>query len=69
MSDYTWSSVYWMYSVMALFGAGAVFFLVKAIRSGAVADDEAPKYRMLEAECTCSRDHAHRNGGAHERQA
>jgi hypothetical protein len=48
MADYTWSSVIWMYSLMVMFGAGTVFFLVKAIRSGAVAADEAPKYRMLE---------------------
>jgi hypothetical protein len=48
VSDYTWASVYWMYSLMALFAAGAVFFLWRAIRSGAVSGDEAPKYRMLE---------------------
>lgn len=48
MADYTWTSVYWMYSLMALFALGAIYFLVKAIRSGSVADDEAPKYRMLE---------------------
>jgi hypothetical protein len=39
-----------MYSLMALFAAGAVFFLWRAIRSGAVSGDEAPKYRMLEDE-------------------
>ena len=48
MSDYTWASVYWMYSLMALFAAGALFFLWRAVRSGAVSGDEAPKYRMLE---------------------
>ncbi len=47
MADYTWTSVYWMYSLMALFVAGTAFFLAQAIRSGAVRDDEAPKYRML----------------------
>lgn len=47
MSDYTWASVYWMYSLMALFAAGAAFFLWRAIRSGAVSGDEAPKYRMM----------------------
>lgn len=46
--DYSYPSVFWMYSIMALFVTGTAFFLVKAIRSGAVADDEAPKYRMLE---------------------
>jgi hypothetical protein len=45
VEDYTYPSVIWMYSLMALFVVGAVFFLVKAIRSGAV---ESPKYRMLE---------------------
>ncbi len=48
MEDYTYPSVYWMYSLMALFVVGAVFFLVKALRSGAVSSDETPKYRMLE---------------------
>jgi hypothetical protein len=47
VGDYTWASVYWMYSLMALFAAGAVFFLYRALRTGAVSADEAPKYRML----------------------
>ncbi|MDX2000678.1 MAG: cbb3-type cytochrome oxidase assembly protein [Thermoanaerobaculia bacterium] len=46
--DYTYPSVFWIYSVMAMFVVGAVFFLWKAVRSGAVANDESPKYRMLE---------------------
>ena len=50
MGDYTWASVYWMYSIMALFAAGAAFFLCRALRSGAVSGDEAPKYRMLKDE-------------------
>lgn len=48
MADYAWASVYWMYSLMALFALGAAFFLRQAVRSGAVSGDEAPKYRMLE---------------------
>ena len=48
VEDYTYPSVVWMYSLMGLFVVGAVFFLVKALRSGAVSSDEAPKYRMLE---------------------
>lgn len=48
MADYTYGSVLWMYSLMALFVAGAAFFLVKAWRSGAVSADEEPKFRMLE---------------------
>ena len=47
MADYTYPSVLWMYSLMALFVVGAVFFLVRAVRSGAVSQDEEPKYRML----------------------
>jgi hypothetical protein len=47
VSDYTWASVYWMYSLMALFAAGAAFFLYRAVRTGAVSGDEAPKHRML----------------------
>jgi hypothetical protein len=50
MADYTYASVFWMYSLMALFVVGTAFFLVKALRSGAVSGDEAPKYRMLEDE-------------------
>ncbi len=50
MGDYTWASVYWMYSLMALFVVGAAFFLRQAIRSGAVSGDETPKYRMFEDE-------------------
>ncbi len=48
MSDYSWASVYWAYSIMAMFVVGAAFFLYRAVRSGAVSGDEAPKYRMLE---------------------
>ena len=48
MADYTYASVFWMYSLMALFVVGTAFFLVRAIRTGAVSGDEAPKYRMLE---------------------
>ncbi len=46
--DYSYPSVFWMYSLMGLFVTGALFFLWRAIRSGAVANDEAPKYRMLD---------------------
>ncbi len=48
MADYTWSSVLWMYSLMALFGLGAAFFLFQALRSGAVTGGEEAKYRMLD---------------------
>jgi hypothetical protein len=41
------ASVFWMYALMLLFASGALFFLYRAVQSGAVADDEAPKYRMM----------------------
>jgi hypothetical protein len=50
MADYTYASVLWMYSLMALFVVGTAFFLVRALKSGAVSGDEAPKHRMLEDE-------------------
>lgn len=66
MNDFSWPSVYWMYSLMALFATGALFFLFKAVQSGAVAKDEAPKYRMLEDDLPAP--DASGNGGEHERQ-
>jgi hypothetical protein len=48
LPDYTYASVFWMYSLMALFVVGTAFFLVRAIRTGAMSGDEAPKHRMLE---------------------
>lgn len=48
MFDSTASSVFWLYTTMFLFGAGALLFLYRAVKSGAVANDEAPKYRMME---------------------
>jgi hypothetical protein len=48
VSDYSWPSVYWTYSIMALFVAGAAFFLRRALRTGAMGMDEGPKYQMLQ---------------------
>lgn len=48
VNDYSYPSIFWMYSLMGLFVFGGLFFLVKAIRSGAMSHDEAPKYRMME---------------------
>jgi hypothetical protein len=62
--DYSYPSVFWMYSIMALFVTAAVFFLVRAIRSGAVADDEAPKYRMLEDDTPQRMGDGHGHGKA-----
>jgi hypothetical protein len=36
-----------MYSLMALFVVATAFFLLRAVRTGAVSGDEAPKFRML----------------------
>lgn len=48
MTDYTVLSTVSMYAFMGLMVAGALVALGFAIRSGAVRDDEAPKYRMLQ---------------------
>ncbi|HEX4953995.1 MAG TPA: hypothetical protein VF017_11450 [Thermoanaerobaculia bacterium] len=56
MADYSYPSVLWMYSLMALFVVAAVFFLWKAVASGAIAKDEEPKYRMLEDEDSTRRE-------------
>ena len=48
MSDYTVLSTVPMYAFMGFLVAGALIALGLAIRSGALRDDEAPKYRMLE---------------------
>lgn len=50
MADYSLASVFWLYSLMLLFAAGALAFLFWAVKSGAVANSEAPKYRMMEDE-------------------
>lgn len=47
MGDAGAASVFWMYALMLLFASGALGFLYWAVRTGAVADDEAPKYRMM----------------------
>ena len=47
MSDYTALSTIPMYAFMGLMVAGALVALGAAVRSGAVRDDEEPKYRML----------------------
>jgi len=48
MSDPSTFSVFWLYTLMLLFAAGALAFLYWAVRSGAVSGSEAPKYRMME---------------------
>jgi hypothetical protein len=48
MSDPTALSVFWLYTLMFLFAAGALAFLYWAVRSGAVAGGEDPKFRMMD---------------------
>jgi len=48
MPNLTALSVFWLYTLMFLFAAGAFAFLWWAVRTGAVAGSEDPKYRMLE---------------------
>jgi hypothetical protein len=50
VADYALPSLVAMYALMGLFVAGALFFLLHAVRTGAVSGDETPKYRMLEDE-------------------
>ncbi len=48
MNQFLWEPIYGMYAFMASFVLGGLCFLAWAIRSGAMKDDESPKYRMLE---------------------
>ncbi len=54
------AAVYGLYALNALFGLATIFFLVWAVKRGAVRDDEAPKYRMLEDDVL-----AQETGGEH----
>ena len=56
MADYTWTSVLSIYALMGFFVVATAACLVRAIRSGAVADDEAPKFRMLHDDEPCGRE-------------
>ncbi len=51
MNHFSWDPIYGVYCLMASFVLGGVLMLVWAVRSGAMKDDEAPKYRMLEDDC------------------
>lgn len=48
MADPAALSVFWLYALMLLFASGALAALYWAVMCGAVANDEAPKFRMLE---------------------
>jgi nitrogen fixation-related uncharacterized protein len=48
MTLVAWHPIYGMYALMASFVASALCLLVWAVRTGAMKDDEAPKYRMLD---------------------
>jgi nitrogen fixation-related uncharacterized protein len=54
-----WQPIYGVYALMASFVASTLCLLVWAVRSGAMKDDEAPKFRMLDDD----------DGGHHGRQA
>jgi hypothetical protein len=56
VADYTWTSVLSIYALMGLLVVATAVALVRAIRSGAVADDEAPKFRMLHDDEPCGRE-------------
>jgi nitrogen fixation-related uncharacterized protein len=43
-----WDPIFGVYALMASFVASALCLLVWAIRTGAMKDDEAPKFRMLD---------------------
>ena len=45
-----WDPIFGVYALMASFVASAACLLVWAVRTGAMKDDEAPKYRMLDDE-------------------
>ncbi len=47
LADYTYASVLPMYALMGFFVASTLFCLLWAIQSGAVRNDESPKFRML----------------------
>jgi len=43
-----WDPIFGVYALMASFVASALCLLVWAVRTGAMKDDEAPKFRMLD---------------------
>lgn len=48
MNHLSWDPIYGVYAMMASFVLGGLLALVWGIRSGAMKNDESPKYRMLE---------------------
>jgi nitrogen fixation-related uncharacterized protein len=48
MTFVAWQPIYGMYVLMASFVASALCLLVWAVRTGAMKDDESPKFRMLD---------------------
>lgn len=63
MADPAALSVFWLYTLMLLFASGALAALYWAVRSGAVANDEAPKFRMLEDDLPVASSAASPKGG------
>ena len=50
MTLVAWHEIYGVYALMASFAASALCLLVWAVKTGAMKDDEAPKFRMLDDE-------------------
>jgi nitrogen fixation-related uncharacterized protein len=71
LNQFLWEPIHGMYAFMASFVLGGLCFLAWAIRSGAMKDDETPKYRMLEDsdDTGAPSEAAARNGGIHDGQA
>ncbi len=48
MTLFAWEPIYGVYALMASFVLSTACLLVWAVRTGAMKDDESPKFRMLE---------------------
>lgn len=60
MTDFSWISIYSVYALMAGLMFATAFFLVRAVKSGAVTMGEGPKYQMMNDEA--AREGAGRGG-------
>ena len=48
MEHFAWDPIFGVYALMASFVLGMACLLAWAVRTGAMRDDESPKFRMLE---------------------
>jgi len=69
LSPYISAAANWLYALMAFFGIAALLFMLRAIRTGAMADDESPKYRMLEDDLPSPGAAASGRGGSNDHRA